>query len=128
MGNYQPIGITKFESGTIQNLIEDLSTCEFFVGLGSGLSWLAWSLNIPVVLISGFSDDYSETVSNTYRVINKNVCHGCFNRHRLNASDWNWCPDHQGTERQFECTKSITPEMVIVQINNAINDAKANSY
>lgn len=121
MGNYHPTGITKFESGSIERLIEDLSTCEFFVGLGSGLSWLAWSLDLPIVLISGFSEEYSETVSNTYRVINKNVCNGCFNNHRLDSGDWNWCPVHKGTERQFECTKQISSEMVIDKINQIIN-------
>ena len=28
---------------------------EFFIGLSSGLSWLAWSLGVPVVMISGFT-------------------------------------------------------------------------
>ena len=121
MGNFHPKGITKFEAGSIERLIEDMASCEFFVGLGSGLSWLAWACELPVVLISGFSEEYSETTLDTYRVINKNVCTGCFNRYRLNASDWNWCPDHQNTERQFECTKSITPQMVIDKINQIIN-------
>jgi len=121
MGNFHPHGITKFEAGSIERLIEEMASCEFFVGLGSGLSWLAWACKLPVVLISGFSEEYSETVTDTYRVINKNVCNGCFNRHRLNASDWNWCPDHKGTERQFECTKQITSEMVIEQINKITN-------
>ena len=121
MGNFHPKGITKFEAGSIERLIEDMASCEFFVGLGSGLSWLAWACELPVVLISGFSEEYSETTLDTYRVINKNVCTGCFNRHRLNASDWNWCPDHQNTERQFECTKTITSKMVIDKINQVIN-------
>ena len=121
MNKFHPKGITKFEAGSIERLIEDMASCEFFVGLGSGLSWLAWSLKLPVVLISGFSEEYSETTLNTYRVINKDVCNGCFNKHRLNASDWNWCPEHQETERQFECTKKITSLMVIEQINQILS-------
>lgn len=121
MGNFHPKGINKFEAGSIEKLINDMATCEFFVGLGSGLSWLSWTIGLPTVLISGFSEEQSETVSNTYRVINKSVCNGCFNRHRLNASDWNWCPDHQNTDRQFECTKQITSSMVIEKINQIIN-------
>lgn len=117
MGNYYPKGVIKFESGSLENLILDIQTCEFFIGLGSGLSWLAWSLDIPLVLISGFSDEYTEMESNVYRVINKNVCYGCFNKFRLDPGDWNWCPEHKGTERQFECTKQISPEMVIEKIN-----------
>jgi autotransporter strand-loop-strand O-heptosyltransferase len=121
MGNFHPQGIAKFESGSIERLIEDMSTCEFFVGLGSGLSWLSWTLNLPTVLISGFSEEYSETKVGTYRVINKSTCTGCFNRHRLDSGDWNWCPDQKGTDRQFECTKQITSQMVIDKINQVIN-------
>jgi autotransporter strand-loop-strand O-heptosyltransferase len=120
MGNFHPKGITKFEAGSIERLIEEMASCEFFVGLGSGLSWLSWTIGLPTVLISGFSEEYSETTSNTYRVINKNVCTGCFNRHRLDGGDWNWCPDHKGTERQFECTKQITSQMVIDKINQVV--------
>ena len=122
MGNNHPIGIRKFESdGTIESVINDMATCEFFVGLGSGLSWLSWSIGLPTVLISGFSQEYSETVTDTYRVINKSVCHGCFNSHRLDSGDWNWCPIYKNTERQFECTKEITSQMVIEKINEVIN-------
>jgi autotransporter strand-loop-strand O-heptosyltransferase len=122
MGNNHPVGIRKFESdGTIESVINDMATCEFFVGLGSGLSWLSWSIGLPTVLISGFSQEYSETVTDTYRVINKNVCHGCFNSHRLDSGDWNWCPIYKNTEKQFECTKEITSQMVIDKINKVIN-------
>ena len=120
MGNFHPKGATKFKGGSLQEVIDDLSTCDLFIGLGSGLSWLAWSCGLPVVLISGFSKPYSETVTDTYRVFNENVCNGCFNTHKLDAGDWNWCPVYKGTERQFECTKQITAEMVIDKINEAL--------
>ena len=122
MGNNHPIGIRKFESdGTIESVINDMATCEFFVGLGSGLSWLSWAIGLPTILISGFSQEYSETTTDTYRVINKSVCHGCFNSHRLDSGDWNWCPIYKNTEKQFECTKEITSQMVIEKINEVIN-------
>lgn len=120
MGNYNPDGVIKYEPTNLENLIDDMLTCEFFIGLGSGLTWLAWALKLPVILISGFSEEYTETTSNTYRVINKNVCHGCFNEHRLNPGDWNWCPLHKNTSRMFECTKEITSDMVIKEIEKLI--------
>jgi autotransporter strand-loop-strand O-heptosyltransferase len=120
MGNKHPNGIKKFPKSSLQDVIYDMQTCEFFIGIGSGLSWLAWSVGLPVIIISGFSDSYTETQKNTYRVINKNVCTGCFNSHKLNASDWNWCPINKGTSKQFECTKSITSNMVIDEINKII--------
>lgn len=121
MGNQHPKGIKQFPKSNLQDVIYDMQTCEFFIGIGSGLSWLAWSVGIPVILISGFSEKYTETTKNTYRVINNNVCTGCFNSHRLDASDWNWCPINKNTAKQFECTKSITSNMVIDKINKIIN-------
>ena len=121
MNNFYPKGVSVFKGGNLQEVINDLSTCEFFIGLGSGLSWLAWACKLPVVLISGFSEKWAETKLETYRVINENVCHGCFNWDRLDAGDWNWCPLHKGTDRQFECSKQITSEMVIKEINKIMN-------
>lgn len=132
MGNNYPKGVTIYKGGNLQEVINDLSTCEFFIGLGSGLSWLAWACELPVVLISGFSEKWAETTLDTYRVINENVCHGCFNSERLDAGDWNWCPHHKGTERQFECSKQITSEMVINKIkkimNKKMNDLKVSDF
>lgn len=118
MGNQHPKNITKFIGGTIQDVINDMSTCEFFIGIGSGLSWLSWSIGLPTVLISGFSDEYTETTDSTYRIINKSGCFGCFNTHRLDAGDWNWCPIHKDTDRRFECSKSINGDYVISEIKN----------
>jgi autotransporter strand-loop-strand O-heptosyltransferase len=120
MGNNYPNGVTVYKGGNLQEVINDLSECEFFIGLGSGLSWLAWACELPVVLISGFSEKWAETTLDTYRVINEDVCHGCFNSERLDAGDWNWCPLHKNTDRMFECTKKISPDMVIKGIDKII--------
>jgi autotransporter strand-loop-strand O-heptosyltransferase len=121
MGNNYPKGVTIYKGGNLQDVIDDLSQCQFFIGLGSGLSWLAWACKLPVVLISGFSERWAEINLDTYRVINESVCHGCFNKERLDAGDWNWCPLHKNTNRMFECTKQITSEMVIKEINKIMN-------
>jgi hypothetical protein len=39
---------------------------------------------------------------------------------KFDKGDWNWCPEHKGTERQHECHKLITSEMVINQIQDLI--------
>lgn len=126
MGNKHPKGITKYKGGTLQEVMNDMATCQFFIGIGSGLSWTAWATGLPIILISGFSEEYTETVDKTYRVINKNVCTGCFNWDRLDPGDWNWCPKFKGTDRHFECTKSITGEMVIENIKQVIEDIEKN--
>jgi len=98
----------------IQQRISELKHCEFFIGLDSGLSWLAWALHKPAVLISGFSQPYTEFGDNCMRVINHDACTGCWNdtNYVFDRGEWNWCPRHQDTDRQFECSKSITPRMV----------------
>ena len=93
--------------------IHYLEHADFFVGLPSGLSWLAWNCNIPVVMISGFTMDGSEFPT-PYRVTNFLFCHGCWNDSRLffDSKAPVWCPRHVGTPREIECTKAITPKMV----------------
>ena len=72
-------------------------------------------------MISGFSTPDSEFTTGVERVFNSSVCNGCYNKVRLDASDWEWCPFHKGTERQFECSKTITPQMVINALNKILN-------
>jgi hypothetical protein len=38
--------------------------------------------------------------------------------------DWGICPDHKGTDRQFECTKEIDPPMVFKAIDKVIRDSR----
>ena len=92
---------------------------EFFIGLGSGLAWLADAVDCPTVLIGGFSQDWAEFYT-PYRVINRLVCHGCFNDMRVNFIKQK-CPYHEGTPREFECQKNISPKQVISAINKLLD-------
>jgi autotransporter strand-loop-strand O-heptosyltransferase len=96
-----------------------------FVGLSSGLSWLAWSAGCPVVLISGFTHPTNEFTT-PYRVINWHACNGCWNdpRLRFDHKDFLWCPRHAGTPRQFECTRLITAIQVTQVIQRIPSFAK----
>lgn len=116
MGNKHPTGIVKHPGGTLESVMDELKKSKAFIGIGSGLSWLSWGLGTKTVLISGFSYDWAEMQDCVRITAPKDKCSGCFNRLKLNAGDWNWCPDHKGTDREFECTKSITSEMVIKEL------------
>ena len=98
-----------------------IMNAELFIGLGSGLSWLSWAGETKTILISGFSKPYSEFMD-CERIFtpDPSKCNGCFNRHRLQADDWEWCPDYKDTDRMFECTKSIKPSTVIDAINRQL--------
>jgi ADP-heptose:LPS heptosyltransferase len=64
---------------------------EFFVGLSGGLSWLAWAVGVPVVMISGWNDP----------------------QYRFDHRGFLWCPRHAGTPRQFECARLTAARQVI---------------
>ena len=106
-----------------------LQGAEMFFGLSSGLSWFAWATDCPVTLISGFTPEECEFNDHkTIRIINKSVCNSCWARHHFNRGDWNWCPDHKGSERQFECTKEITYTDVINRVEEWQATNKVKEY
>ena len=111
---------------SLDQTIATLDGAEFFIGLGSGLSWLAWALNKHVILISGFSNPKSEFYSKCVRLHNNDVCNSCYNRHKFDPSDWSWCPDHKNTDRMFECSKNISPEEVYGAIEQTIHTIENN--
>jgi autotransporter strand-loop-strand O-heptosyltransferase len=104
---------------TLNDTMNTIYHSEFFIGLSSGLSWLAWALGKKVVMISNFTEHNHEFISNCIRIVNEDVCHGCWNSplFKFDKGDWDWCPIHKGTDRQFECHKSITSQDVINSIN-----------
>jgi len=96
-----------------------INGAEVFYGISSGLSWLAWCTETPVVMISGFTPEECEFMDDkTLRIINKDVCNSCWAWDHFNRGDWNWCPTGKGNERHFECTKTISASSVIEQVNN----------
>jgi len=111
-----------------QSLLESMNLIyhsEFYIGLSSGMAWIAHAMGKPVAIIANFTEDWNEfdlSTSDYIKITNKNVCHGCWNKinvdHTFDKHDWYWCPKHKGTERQFECHTSITPEMVLENIKH----------
>lgn len=103
-----------------EDIIDIINNCEFFIGLSSGLSWLAWALNKKIVKINGSVDSAFEFYT-PYAVENKNVCNSCFNslKHNFDPSNWKWCPEN----KNYECSRSITDLDVIRKINMLLQDS-----
>lgn len=91
-----------------------LYDADFFIGLSSGLAWVAKAVGCPVILISGMTQTWNE-FHTPYRIVNRQVCNGCFNDVRVRFRD-SFCPYHEGTERELECSKRISPRQVIAAI------------
>ena len=116
--NRIPYGVEDYTGlKPLQERIDLIKDADFFIGLSSGLSWLAWACKIPVVMISGFTNPNNEFYT-PYRVINKQVCNSCWNdmRCEFDHKDFFWCPRHKGTDQQYICSTTITPEQVIEMI------------
>jgi autotransporter strand-loop-strand O-heptosyltransferase len=123
--NLIPWGAEDFTGNhPLKERMEMLRHADFFIGLASGLSWLAWAAGIPVVMISGFSLPMTE-FSTPYRIINYHVCNGCWEDDRFDFEHgrFDWCPRHQeDKEKQFECTRAIASPQVISAIQRLMED------
>ncbi len=64
----------------LERRIQYLEHCDFFVGAGSGLSWLAWACKAKVILISSFSKPFCEFQFDCTRIYNDNEKSGYFNK------------------------------------------------
>ena len=96
-----------------------LHHCEFFIGVSSGLSWLAWACGKKVVMISGATSDFNEFEEDNIRIINKDSCYGCWNsvehRNKFACFHASFCPEN----KNFECTRKISPSYVLERIQKA---------
>ena len=96
-----------------------LSGADFFIGVSSGLSWLAWACKIPVVLISGFTNPRTEFYT-PYRVINYASCNSCWNDYNIKWDiNTTICPRKQNLFANdfLECSTKINLYTVIDKIN-----------
>lgn len=102
-------GVINLKDKSMSETIRTIQHAEFTISISCGIAWLSWALEVPTVLISGFSKPVSE-MGDCIRVINEDVCHGCYNDGNLpfDRGNWNWCPRN----KKFECSVQITPERV----------------
>ena len=122
--NTIPYGAEDFTGALpLQDRVDLLYHADFFVGLSSGLSWLAWGVGKPIVMISGFTLPQNEFYT-PYRAINYHVCNGCWNDCRIEFvhTEFDWCPKNKNKDNQFECSRFITAECVHQLIDKLMFD------
>jgi autotransporter strand-loop-strand O-heptosyltransferase len=114
--NEIPSNCVNKTGGDLNSMSGLIENCEFFIGLSSGLSWIAHALGKGVVMISGVTTVDNEFTKDCIRLHRTDVCNSCFNKpheYIFNSGDWLWCPEHKGTSRAFECTKKISAKQVM---------------
>ena len=96
-----------------------LYQAKFFIGLSSGLSWLAHSVGCYVYMINTATHDWNEFQDNCTHIGRRDVCRGCWNEHKWDlARNYEWCP----AGLNFQCSNHITAENVLQAIKNKIGD------
>ena len=102
--------------------VNQLAYADFYIGVSSLLAWLAWSVDIPVVLISGMTEPWFE-FDTPYRVRNPLTCRGCLNYRPNNSVRVLQCYKRNDIDnRKFECSKNISARQVINAIDRLIAD------
>lgn len=99
---------------SIYEIANEIASSHLVIALNNDWAWLAWSYNIPVVLISAHTKPHNDFPS--FRPVNKFSCSGCKNV-LLSNSD---CPSFLFTFRQNECHTTLSDEQVVEQINSAL--------
>lgn len=114
---------------SFQERVDMISGADFFIGIGSGMSWVARACGIPVILISGFSLPFAEFETD-YRIISYKGCYGCYNNKLYDdvfsqkktieeKKKLKGC-FFQNTPKEFECSKNISSTMVIKAIKRLV--------
>lgn len=118
--NYIPNGCED-ETGNrpLSERIAWLRGAAFFIGLSSGLSWLAKACDTPTIMISGFTDPSNEFEADA-RIWSPIPCNSCWNDRTItfDPRNYHWCPRHENTHRAWECSRFITAHQVISAITN----------
>lgn len=111
----------EFYNKPLEEILPIIKGAQFHIGISSGLSWVAWALNVPVVLISSFTQPHLEFQSNCTRIYNDAPTSGYWHTHRLDPSNWNWYPfkEIQSMEDWYKI-ETITPEQVINNIKQLL--------
>lgn len=125
-GNSIPYGAEDFTGQIpLKERVNLIAHADFFIGLSSGLSWLAWGTGVPVVLISGFTSPNSDFPT-PYRVQHFHTCHSCASDQRIGEQYGNFgdCPHHKGTDREFECSRTISSGFVKKTIDRLIEEER----
>ena len=94
-----------------------ISKAKAFVGVSSGLYWVAQGTNTPSLLISGSTEHDHEYVWNGHRISTpEGFCKGCINNPKYEFNDKLDCPEN----KDYECSRTITSEMVIEKLKEVL--------
>lgn len=110
---------------TLQDRIDIIKDCQFFIGMSSSMAVLAWLCNVDVVMLCNLTYPGNQFYT-PYRVTAYNCCYGCWHnvdkQPIIRGTKKVFDCDFVGTDRQYQCSKRITSLQVINTIKMLIKD------
>jgi len=96
------------------NTYNYLYHADYYIGLGSGLSWFNWAMDKPTLMVNNFIPYGYEFTNKLTKVEDYSVCNNCWvnKNFQFDRGDWDWCPVNKDTPLHFTCHKSIKPQRV----------------
>jgi len=96
---------------------------KFYVGLSSGLSWVALALGKKTCMIAPWTypdNEFGESNENHIRVKSNSHCTDCWTKYsvQFDKNDWYWCPQKKDTTEEFICSSSISAKDVFQELKN----------
>ena len=119
--NEPPNNCTTVINQHFDTVLNTIFHSAFFIGLSSGMSWVALALGKKTCMIAPWTypdNEFGETTDTHIRIDSDAPCTNCWDTHstEFDKSDWYWCPKHKNTPREFECSASIYSYQVFNKI------------
>lgn len=97
---------------SLKDRVHQIQHSKLFIGVSSGLAWLSWGLNIPVMMISNSTAHLHEFQTGNIRIINRPNCEDCDKVYKPYGMFLETCEIHQ----KEDLNSRITPNQVIEKL------------
>lgn len=116
--NEPPDNCTKVIGKSFDEVLDTIYYSDFFVGLSSGMSWVALAMGKKTCVIAPWvyaDNEFGSSNGQWLRIESKSSCTNCWatQSHNFDKSDWYWCPHKKGTTEEYTCSSSIMATDVI---------------
>ena len=114
--------VTNWTGGqSLEDRLIQLKNARAFIGLSSGLAWLANAVGTHVFMINTCTADWNEFQDNVTHISRTDVCRSCWNDPKYPLERHNsWCP----SGLDFQCSRQLSPEYVFDVVSDALPNSE----
>jgi autotransporter strand-loop-strand O-heptosyltransferase len=102
---------------SLKDRVNQIQHSDGFIGVSSGLAWLAWGIETPVMMISNATSHLHEFQTGNTRILDRPKCKRCDEVYKPYSMFLDVCETHQ----KVDLSSRITPETVIKQLKKNLD-------